>query len=309
MSIRNQILSSLKDKEYILFILSACLVVGIFYSRAITTTFLIGILICSLRYVTFDKIKSFFRDQTLMPFILVFVAGFGSYSDDQVLWQTALRVKLPFLVMPFAFYLLPKLGNDRLVMQLHYWLIAVVVAVQLPVLVHALSNYDAMLSLLSRGQPIPTPIEHVKYSMFSAYAAISGLYLIKHDHHVGRIAIQLSPTLQQKIGYMNYDWDQYQKMGGHEYSDSERIMSYKAAIDMILSNPIIGVGYGDVLEESHLYYDQAYGRSELYKLPHSQFLLTLAGSGILGFLIFVAGFYVPSGFSLSKLQYLFLSRK
>lgn len=335
----------------------ACLLVGIFYSKAVTTICIIGIFIVALRFITFDKIKGFFKDKKLMPFVLVFLAAFlsGSYSDNQQLWQTALRVKLPFLLLPFSFFLLPKI-KERVAIQLHYWLIGLVVAANLPVLIHALLNYNYIIDLLSMGQPVPTPIEHVKYSMFNAYAAVAGLFLIRKQtqllssalkvflivavifiifmlHFLAVrtglvifylsilvygfsalingtyrkqalliligvilfpiIAFKFSPTLKQKIGYMNYDWSQYQKEGGHQYSDSERIMSYKAGMKMIGSNPLLGVGYGDVLEEAHVYYDQTYHRQDLFKLPHSQYLLTLAGSGLLGFIIFVGGFFTP----------------
>lgn len=336
--------------------LSACLLVGIFYSKAVATICTIGLFVVALRFITFEKFKNFFKDKRLMPFVFVFLTAFlsGSYSDNQDLWQTALRVKLPFLILPFAFFLLPKI-KERLMIQLHYWLIAVVTAVSLPVLIHALLNYDYIIDLLSKGQAIPTPIEHVKYSMINAYAAIGGLFLIKKEtqssialkvllvaavifivfmlHFLAVrtglvifylsivcyglmeliqgsskkmslifltgvitlpiVAFKLSPTLQQKIGYMNYDWTQYQKEEGHQYSDSERMMSYKAALHLIGSNPILGVGYGDVFEESHIYYDQVYKRHDLFKLPHSQYLLTLAGSGLLGFIIFLVGFYTP----------------
>ncbi len=346
-----------KNIEPIVMGIIACLLVGIFYSKAVTTICIIGIFIVALRFITFDKIKGFFKDKKLMPFVLVFLAAFlsGSYSDNQQLWQTALRVKLPFLLLPFSFFLLPKI-KERVAIQLHYWLIGLVVAANLPVLIHALLNYNYIIDLLSMGQPVPTPIEHVKYSMFNAYAAVAGLFLIRKQtqllssalkvflivavifiifmlHFLAVrtglvifylsilvygfsalingtyrkqalliligvilfpiIAFKFSPTLKQKIGYMNYDWSQYQKVGGHQYSDSERIMSYKAGMKMIGSNPLLGVGYGDVLEEAHVYYDQTYHRQDLFKLPHSQYLLTLAGSGLLGFIIFVGGFFTP----------------
>lgn len=346
-----------KNIEPIVMGIIACLLVGIFYSKAVTTICIIGIFIVALRFITFDKIKGFFKDKKLMPFVLVFLAAFlsGSYSDNQQLWQTALRVKLPFLLLPFSFFLLPKI-KERVAIQLHYWLIGLVVAANLPVLIHALLNYNYIIDLLSMGQPVPTPIEHVKYSMFNAYAAVAGLFLIRKQtqllssalkvflivavifiifmlHFLAVrtglvifylsilvygfsalingtyrkqalliligvilfpiIAFKFSPTLKQKIGYMNYDWSQYQKEGGHQYSDSERIMSYKAGMKMIGSNPLLGVGYGDVLEEAHVYYDQTYHRQDLFKLPHSQYLLTLAGSGLLGFIIFVGGFFTP----------------
>ena len=271
-----------KNLEPIIVGLSACLLAGIFYSKAVTTICTIGLFVVALRFITFEKIKDFFKDKKMMPFLFVFLASFlsGSYSDNHELWQTALRVKLPFLVLPFAFFLLPKI-KEQLVIQLHYWLIVVVVVVSLPVLTHALLNYDNMIDLLSKGQAIPTPIEHVKYSMFNAYAAIAGLFLIRKEDQLSStlkvmltiavvfiifmlhflavrtglvifylsllgygivelingstrkqtmvvflgaialpiIAFKLSPTLQQKMGYMNHDWLQYKKDVGHQYSE------------------------------------------------------------------------------------------
>jgi len=101
------------------------------------------------------------------------------------------------------------------------------------------------------------------------------------------------PTIHQKIGYMLHDWHMYTQGAGDHYSDSERLQSYQAGIRIWLDNPFIGTGYGDVLEESHLYYDRQLGRTDLFKLPHSQWLLTMAGSGILGLFIFIAGWFVP----------------
>lgn len=350
-----------KNVEMVLYMLCSIAIIGIFYSKALTTGAIIGIFLLGLSFASIQKMKTFFNDKALMPFILVFLSVFlsGSYSDDLVEWQTALRVKLPFLILPLAFFFIPKLKSDILY-RLHYWLIAVTVVVAGPVLVHALLHPEEMLSLISKGQPIPTPIEHVKYSMFNAYAAISALILLVEQKSISRfektclaltvvfliifmhiiavrtglvilygslfiygiyklisfkknsgpsrlsamtfiilvavspfIAIQVSPTLKQKIGYMNYDWMQSRNAQSQEYSDTERIMTYKAAWQIIKSNPLIGTGYGDVRQEAHLYYDKNYNRADLFKLPHSQFLLTWAGSGLLGLIIFISGFYTP----------------
>jgi len=349
---------TLSDKESsLIFAIVALLLVGIYYSTALTTISMAGMVLVCLRHCTLQKITDLPRDTATVAFLLVFLAVFlsGSYSADKQEWLTGLRVRLPFLAIPMAISFLPSL-REEFVVRLHYWMIALSVVVGLPVMAYALGHMSQVVDLVSRGQAIPTPIEHVKYSMFNSYAGISGVILLTHkaksiDHiyrwlfrigvifitillhllavRTGLVIFYISliilasryayqhgsikvtalcvmavivlpflayfflPTVKQKIGYMLYDWHQYADNNGHHYSDSERIMSYHAAWEIWKSNPIIGTGYGDVRQEAHLFYDSKYQRADLFKLPHSQFLLTLAGSGLLGLVIFLAGFYVP----------------
>lgn len=343
-------------EELLLFTICAVLIIGIFISKALITMAIIGVVILSCRHITWSKFLSFFNDKVMMPLVLVFLAVFlsGGYSENIEGWQTAVRVKLPFLILPFAIYMLPSL-KQAFIVRLHSWLIFTCLVVGTYVSIQAFINYDEILALLAKGQPIPTPIEHVKYSMFNAYAALSGIILLgegvlseKKYLWVLRIATFLIillmhllavrtglvilyvsillylglkfirnssikkllllligaicfpivayhsiPTVQQKIAYMKYDWTKYMEGSGEHYSDSERIMSYKAGWAVWKSNPIIGAGYGDVQDEVRQYYEKYYKREKFLKLPHSQFLLTMSGSGILGLLIFIAGFFTP----------------
>ena len=346
------------DKESLIF-LSLCLITiaGVFHSTAITTAGEIGLLLFGLRYITLSKLRNFWSDRTMMPFLLVFVGVFlsGFNTEHTELWHTALRVKLPFLLLPVAFYMMPKMQKGT-IERIHLGLIIILMLTALPVSYKALSNMDQMIDLLAKGQPIPTPIEHVKYSMFNSYGVIAALILLFHQWKTsslwynlllglsavflfafmhllavrtglaivyvslallgvyvivrtgqkwmygvllaGLILVPLliystMPSVRQKVGYMLYDWQQHQKGEGANYSDSERILSYQAAADLWSKAPILGIGYGDVLMVSHEYYDRVHQRPDLFKLPHSQFLLVLSGSGILGLIIFLAGFYTP----------------
>lgn len=363
-------------EELLVFALCALLILGVFFSKALTTVSLSCLVIYSFKYLSWTQIVSFFSDRTMMPFLLVFLTVFlsGSYSENNEGWQTALRVKLPFLMLPFAIYLLPEV-KKVFIIRLHLWLIFTCTITGLLVCFNVLTNFEDMLDLLAKGQPIPTPIEHVKYSMFNAYAAMSGIILLDKGvllqktyqwilksaiilliilihlfavrtglvilyfsilvyfglkfsrlGSVKRLVILFTgiicvpvliyytvPSIQQKIAYMKYDWSKYAQGEGTDYSDSERIMSYSAGWNIWKSNPILGVGYGDIRDEVHLYYDREYDRSDFFKLPHSQFLLTMAGSGILGLLIFVAGFFTPliskrkKGLSSILVGYLYLN--
>lgn len=337
--------------------LCGLIVAGIYYSTALVTISMVGIVFLSLRHLSIEKTRRFLADFTMFPFLLLFLLVFlsGGNSSDQEAWRTAVVIKLPFLVLPVAFYMLPKIGK-KAVIHLHLWLLVVSCIVGIPVLLNALFYPDEMLQLISRGQHLPTPIEAVKYSMFNAYASLTGIILYVEFFQTNertaryltaaaigfililmhvlavrtglvitycsllvygcihmyrqrsrrRIVILFAafllvpivlyltiPSLRYKIEYMRHDWKQYEEDSGSHYSDSERFLSYKAGWHLWKRAPVMGVGYGDVRSESHDFYTSYEERPDLFKLPHSQFLLTLAGAGILGMFMLLAGFYTP----------------
>ena len=342
--------------EIILLMTTVVGLISVFYSTALTTASIIVLTVTGMSFITVQKLKDIFKDRTMIPLTLVFIVVLisGLYGQDGSSWMTAVRVKLPFLLLPLAYYFGPPLGLKS-VLQLHYWLVVISLIVGLPVFFLILQDLDSATDLISRGQSVETPIEHVKYSMTVAYAAITAWVLYRHDHvssyssrwllvaaallaillhiiairtgliifyvsllsltifylsrktdrmiglimmigaiSIPLISIQLVPTLKHKIGYMLHDWSEYQKdEKGASYSDSERMLSYKGALSIIKSSPLLGVGYGDVRTEVKDYYKKEAQRPDLYKLPHSQYLTYLSGVGIIGFLIFLFGFYGP----------------
>lgn len=332
-------------------------VIGVFYSTALTTVGTIGLVIFGWRYARFDKFKELQTDAVVLPFIFVFLVVFlsGSYSDNKVLWVTAMRLRLPFLLLPLSFFLMPKLSSS-FVLRLIEGVIYITAMVGLPVLIGTLSNYDEAIQLIAKGQAIATPIEHVKYSMFNAFGIVAGIVLLGEGGvkwkslngflvtaaiavlvvlihllsvrtglvivyislltYVGYYfsmkqnikrsvfallliiilpiaAVQVIPSLKQKVGYMLYDWNQGKEGVGSNYSDSARMLSYKGGVSVWLDHPILGTGYGDVKESMYIYYDEYHPHQELFKLPHSQYLTTLVGSGLIGFILFLLGFYTP----------------
>ena len=335
---------------------------GVFYSSALTTVSLISIFLLALITGAYDK-TAILSDRIYLPLTLVFLVVLvsGFYSEDLDSWQTAVRVKLPFLICPLAFLLYPKLG-ERFSIEIHYWLIGSSVVVGLPVIFGILRDVSSATELISIGQSVATPIEHVKYSMTVAYASVSAWILYYHDRGLTSplrymvigamiflvmllhmmavrtglaifyismgalsifylsqksrrlvggmmimgsilllmIAITTVAPLKQKIGYMRYDWQQHQEGHGALYSDSERLLSYKAGIAVLKSSPLIGVGYGDVRTAVVDYYREIADRPDLDKLPHSQFITYLAGAGIIGSILWLFGIYKPLYWSIKK---------
>jgi O-antigen ligase len=103
---------------------------------------------------------------------------------------------------------------------------------------------------------------------------------------------RLIPSLHTKIGYMYHDWQMYREGTGALYNDSDRIESLAIGWKLIQRNPIVGVGMGDLRKECVVEYKKT-GRTDSYKLPHSQLVYVWAGCGIIGLILFLSGFYGP----------------
>jgi O-antigen ligase len=100
------------------------------------------------------------------------------------------------------------------------------------------------------------------------------------------IAVFSIPSLQQRLAYMAWDWQQYQRDDGDNYSDSERWVSFSAGIQLWRENPWLGVGTGDLPMEIQRVANQRFPKYTIEpKLPHNQFIYILAGTGLIGFLL------------------------
>lgn len=100
------------------------------------------------------------------------------------------------------------------------------------------------------------------------------------------LAVMSIPSLQKRLNYMVWDWQQYQRNEGDNYSDSERWVSFAAGIQLWRENPMLGVGTGDLPMEIQRVVNQRFTQYTLEpKLPHNQFIYILAGTGLIGFLL------------------------
>lgn len=97
------------------------------------------------------------------------------------------------------------------------------------------------------------------------------------------IALLTMPSLQQRISYMIWDWEQYQNNIGDNYSDSERWISMHVGILIWKDHPVLGVGMGDLPAETQKKVRESFPNYTFEpKLPHNQFLHTLASTGLFG---------------------------
>jgi O-antigen ligase len=106
-----------------------------------------------------------------IPFLLVLVSWI--WSNDLGYTLERLRIKLPFLVLPFAFAAMPPL-RKREVYVILYFLLVIMSIISAYVLVNFIANYDAVMADLGRGGHLPTPSNHIRYSLMLALAILGG---------------------------------------------------------------------------------------------------------------------------------------
>ncbi|MCB0704200.1 MAG: O-antigen ligase family protein [Saprospiraceae bacterium] len=109
-----------------------------------------------------------------IPFFLVLLSAFWSGDGDYTLER--LRIKLPFLILPFAFVSMPRLKKPEVLTVLYFLLIIMTVAC-IYVGMNYLANFDAVNEMIGKGKPIPTPSNHIRFSLVLGFSIISGMAL------------------------------------------------------------------------------------------------------------------------------------
>jgi O-antigen ligase len=104
------------------------------------------------------------------------------------------------------------------------------------------------------------------------------------------------PSVSQRISEVRNEINQY-KDGGNPsgHSITQRFEYWKIAKHIFVSNPIIGVGTGDINDEYKLYYEihDTPIKKEFQFRAHNQYFTILSTFGILGFAIFIFAFILP----------------
>ncbi len=160
---------------------------------------MIGLLVLALFQLEIDgpKVRVFFRKHlkdnfrkygkyrawlaVSVPFLLVLISALWSGDVDYTLER--LRIKLPFLVLPFAFASMPALRKKE-IFTILYFLLVMMSIISLYVLIDFLVNFDEVMVLLGKGGHLPTPSNHIRFSLTLALAIIGGMALWIEKFHL-----------------------------------------------------------------------------------------------------------------------------
>ena len=107
-------------------------------------------------------------------FFLILITGI--YSLDMNYWLERLRIKLPFLLLPFAFASMPQL-KEKEYLSIFYFYLILLFGSSVLVGFDYWQNYEVITDNLGKGQTIPTPVNHIRYSLMLAFSVIGGVVL------------------------------------------------------------------------------------------------------------------------------------
>lgn len=347
--------------------------VGMVSSNLLMSMGTIGLFLLALLQLDLgQKWRQFIHNPAMVGltalFFLYFIGGLG--SQDTPYWLDKVRIKLPFAILPFAFVALPDLSGKTLRKLLAAFVGITVLSVLVVWLRYALQP-DQYAQPYIQGMVMPTPLNHIRYSLLVAFSMAVSLWLMRssdaaspHLLRLGSKALPLRwlwalpalfllvflhilavrsgllaaylvlgylllhavinqkqyslgalllvtalaagwaaqhyiPTLRNRISYARYDLEQY-FLGevNPDLSDAKRIGSIQAGLQLLAENPFTGVGIGNIKPAMQRVYEKQFpGLVENNPLPHNQFVLVAASTGVLGLLALLwalaAPFFAP----------------
>jgi O-antigen ligase len=276
------------------------------------------------------------------------------WSEDKHNWGIRLDVKLPILLLPLAFALLPRFNQRQM-----QWLtltvaalLAIAAAYSCSFLItdpaHYIYGYKQshMLPTLPKQDHIRASTSIALFAVWSVYAwpalsktakwtlGIALVFLIAYIHilaaksgllsfyvFVGAYAVYLAfskhkaaglslliaipllfmvairyvPTLRERANYLEFTIFMMKQGDKTGLGDINRLMSYKAATNLIKEHPLTGVGTGDMMQEMTAEYKRLYPEAppESVLLPHNQFLTVALGCGLIAMFIFTVWVLAP----------------
>jgi hypothetical protein len=110
------------------------------------------------------------------------------------------------------------------------------------------------------------------------------------------VAYFVFPTFKNRISYIRYDLSFVKKnIYQRGSNDGTRIISIKAGWNIQNQNPLTGIGFGDIENETNKWYQDHFPQmiEDDKKLPSSEWMMYGAGSGWPGFILFSAIILLP----------------
>lgn len=122
--------------------------------------------------------KAFFHTPSYWGLLLIFlpILYSGFYSENTPYWLERIRIKLPFLVLPLAYFFQPILTKvDYRKIGLFYIVVMGISAIG--VTINYGLHFDHINQLIGMGHNIPVPRNHIRFSLGIAIATLLSLGL------------------------------------------------------------------------------------------------------------------------------------
>ena len=167
--------------QWVIVVCCQLIFIGFVCSRAVASIGMVTLLVTSLLFNGFgETVKRYFQQRQIAVisvfFWIVFLSGF--YSEDKASWLNWVRIKLPYLALPLAFASIKKLDERKFVTILYGFIFTLFISVAV-VIINYLLNYDTITESFLRGNAIPMPFSHIRYTLMVAFAFFCCWYLME----------------------------------------------------------------------------------------------------------------------------------
>ncbi len=127
---------------------------------------------------TFHVLKKYAANKGLwvLSFFFLIVLVSGLYSTDKDSWLNWLRIKLPYLFLPFAFAGLRKIELKKFIAILYAFVLTMSISAAVILIKYAL-HYNQITDSILNGSTIPIPYSHIRYTLMLAFAFFCCTYL------------------------------------------------------------------------------------------------------------------------------------
>lgn len=164
--------------ERLLILLLTLIFVGFVSSRAFISIGVGGLFILGIytRFIA-GRIESTKHYVLLLPvlFIVPYMLSY-LYSDEIEMCNMWLVMKLPFLILPFAFWMMPPISSSIIERVLRIF-VGVVFFSTLIILYRYFNAFDQINDEFLRGGSMPVPFSHIRYSLILVFSFFSALWL------------------------------------------------------------------------------------------------------------------------------------
>jgi O-antigen ligase len=160
---------------------SLLIIISIFTSKFLITIGMIGLIANAVLHPNiYNRVQLFIKDKIGVALTLLFFLMLISYfqSDNIGYWAERVRVKLPFLILPFALSNLFPIEKRKFELLLFvFWMSIVSFCVYSSF--HFLIHYDAIIQSYAAAQTLWTPKDHIRFSLAVAVSVWIGIYLYR----------------------------------------------------------------------------------------------------------------------------------
>ncbi len=157
------------------------ILVGLVASSAMMSMGVIGLaIVWVLHPQVKQNVQALLRQPVFWTIVLLFLVWgiSGLWSENTDYWANRMRMRLPFLLMPAGLLAIPRFGRNVYypLLYVFYFMLSVIC---IYLFVWYLMHFSDITLAYKKGQVLPTPVMHIRFSLMVAYCVAIGITFLQ----------------------------------------------------------------------------------------------------------------------------------